>query len=132
MYPAAILVVHIILPLLIYSDVSSVFRVLRTRSKYILHREAGLIKTANAMIQHFNPICRAVRSFPQFAASRLIIALNDFDIPLPVRSETESLIYRIKDMFKSYIFDRPNDTSQKTLKWSNPLDQLLKDYVTKP
>jgi phosphate/sulfate permease len=54
---------------------------LRERSVTIMRRQRHLITRADALIQHFNPACRAARAFPELAASRLLLSLNDDDLP---------------------------------------------------
>ena len=46
-----------------------------------LRRYVGLMSHANALIHHFDPACRAARAFPELPVSRLLISLNDFDLP---------------------------------------------------
>jgi len=54
---------------------------LRDHAKHVMLRQKGLMKTANDFIHHFNPACRAARSFPHLVASRYLISLSDFDLP---------------------------------------------------
>jgi len=61
--------------------VRELFKVLEIRSSTILRRKTGLMKNTNSLIQHFNPACRAARSFPQLPISRLLMSFNDFDLP---------------------------------------------------
>ena len=64
---------------------------LRKRTKTIMLRNSikSTIKSTNnwmndskALIQRFNPSCRVARKFPQLAASRLLMTLNDYDLPI--------------------------------------------------
>lgn len=63
------------------NDVRTVHALLRERAKYITLRSRGLIRYSNSFIQHFNPACRAARAFPELAISRLLMSLNDHDLP---------------------------------------------------
>jgi hypothetical protein len=56
--------------------------VLRLRAKGILERRSNMLTSASAVIQHFNPACRVARKFPHLIASRLLLTLGDFDIPM--------------------------------------------------
>jgi hypothetical protein len=62
-------------------DVRVTHGLLRDRAKSIMLRKDGHMRTANALVQHFNPACRAARKFPHLAASRLLLSLNDQDLP---------------------------------------------------
>jgi hypothetical protein len=63
-------------------DVRVLHGLLRERAKAILMRRAGLMRNSNALVQHFNPACRAARAFAHLPSARLLMSLNDFDIPL--------------------------------------------------
>jgi hypothetical protein len=54
---------------------------LRERSKHIMQRQHGIIRDAHALIQHINPACRAAQAFPHLPASRLLLSINDHDLP---------------------------------------------------
>eukprot|EP00981_Chlorochromonas_danica_P004712 scaffold946_cov171-Ochromonas_danica.AAC.12 len=64
------------------ADVRSVSEQLLIRSRLILLRTSGLLREANALVQHFNPACRAARMFPSWPISRLLFSVNDRDLPL--------------------------------------------------
>ena len=64
------------------SDVRTVHALLRERAKYVLRRSSGLILYSDSLIQHFNPACRAARAFPELPISRLLMSLNDHDLPI--------------------------------------------------
>jgi len=36
------------------------------------------------LVQHFNPACRAARAVPHLNSAKLLIALNDFDLPITI------------------------------------------------
>jgi hypothetical protein len=54
---------------------------LSRRSKLIMMRTHGMVRDADALVQHFNPAVRAARMYPALPISRLLMSLNDHDIP---------------------------------------------------
>jgi hypothetical protein len=62
-------------------DINSITMELGKRAKTIMMRNKGLMRDANSAIQHFNPVCRLSRKFPQLTICRLLMSLNDHDIP---------------------------------------------------
>jgi hypothetical protein len=54
---------------------------LSRRSKLIMMRTHGMVRDADALVQHFNPAVRAARMYPSLPISRLLMSLNDHDIP---------------------------------------------------
>merc|ERR1719329_230322 len=62
-------------------DAHSIWRALRQRAKLVLGRMRGLMKSSNALVQHFNPACRVARVFPYLPVSRFLLSLSDHDIP---------------------------------------------------
>jgi len=56
--------------------------VLRDRAKAIISRNVGVVRDANAIVQHLSPACRTARQFPHLSMSRLLMSLNDHDIPI--------------------------------------------------
>jgi len=63
------------------SDIRQIFDALTSRFVYIIQRRAGAMRDANSLVQHLNPACRAARSYPQLPISRLLLAMNDYDVP---------------------------------------------------
>ncbi len=63
-------------------DIRNIFNWLKLRGRIVLMRTRGLMRDSNALIQHFNPACRASRMFPSLPISRFLMTLSDFDIPL--------------------------------------------------
>jgi hypothetical protein len=62
-------------------DVRQLCERLSKRSKLIMMRTHGMMRDADALIQHFNPACRAARMYPSLPMSRLLMSLNDHDLP---------------------------------------------------
>jgi len=56
--------------------------VLRDRAKAIVSRNVGVVRDANSLVQHLSPACRTARQFPHLSMSRLLLSLNDHDIPI--------------------------------------------------
>jgi len=54
---------------------------LREKARTIMSRSSGLLSNKNVLIQHLNPACRAACSYPSLPSSRLIMAINDYDLP---------------------------------------------------
>jgi hypothetical protein len=77
---------------------------LRDRAIFLLKRTKGSITHSNSLIQHFNPVCRAARYYPHFPISRLIISLNDFDLPTDYIVSTKSFWFRLENQFSTYIW----------------------------
>ena len=57
-------------------------KLLIDRSKLLLSRWHGLMHYHDCLRQHFNPACRVARTFPELAVSRLLMVLNDADLPV--------------------------------------------------
>jgi hypothetical protein len=66
---------------IITSDISILQEHLFSKFKLIMLRSSGLMRSANSLIQHMNPACRAARQFPGLPMSRLLMSLTDFDFP---------------------------------------------------
>jgi hypothetical protein len=79
--PVKIMCTHILPCQLITRDIATVKQTLLRRSRVIVSRTSGLIRTHRAHIQHFNAACRAARQFPHLQVSRLLLAVNDHDFP---------------------------------------------------
>jgi hypothetical protein len=79
--PFKIWLKHVGVAMIVSTDVRMLHYLLRSRAKAIMLRRAGLIRNANALVQHFNPACRAARAYPHLASARLLMSLNDFDLP---------------------------------------------------
>lgn len=71
---------------------------LRERSTVIMQRSQGIIRDADSLIQHVNPACRAAQSFPGLPASRLLLSINDYDLPvahvIEVKHRNDSILYK--------------------------------------
>jgi hypothetical protein len=63
-------------------DVRELCERLCLRTKLVMMRTHGMMRDADALVQHFNPACRAARMIPELPISRLLLSLNDHDIPL--------------------------------------------------
>eukprot|EP01037_Dinobryon_pediforme_P029193 gene29193-32750_t len=60
---------------------------LRDRSRLMLMRSSGVIQSYKWITQHLNPACRVARfySVAELPVSRLLRAVNDFDLPRNIR-----------------------------------------------
>merc|ERR1711871_1612373 len=85
--PLCLWAMHVAMPNVLRLDLILCWRILRTRARSLVtrnhHNKAGSIMDhqTNSMIQHFNPACRVARALPHLSVSRILIALNDFDMP---------------------------------------------------
>jgi hypothetical protein len=87
------------------TDVRSLHGVLRERARGIMLREKGLIRDADALIQHFNPACRAARAYPELASSRLLLSLNDFDLmAAKFITRPKKNVYNILNAVEDFLF----------------------------
>ncbi|KAJ1404972.1 hypothetical protein B484DRAFT_437024, partial [Ochromonadaceae sp. CCMP2298] len=57
------------------------------KTPLVLRRVTGGLRNCDELVQHLNPACRAARLLPALPVSRLLMSLNDRDVPLPKRSE---------------------------------------------
>jgi hypothetical protein len=74
-------------------DIHLCHGLLRERSSFLFKRRRGLIKNPQAIIHHLNPACRAARQHRTLAASRLLLALNDHDLPVQFLQEGPSTVW---------------------------------------
>merc|ERR1712054_229043 len=109
--PILIVWMHIIIPSFIESDVKKVYYGLRNRVMFILNRTSGLMKTSNAMCQHFNPVCRSVRDFPEYSIARMLMTMNDFDIPHDDPWESRNLFNKTVNAYQAIVYDKPDPTN---------------------
>merc|ERR1711871_981487 len=85
--PLCVCATHVVIPDVLRFDLILHWRMLRTRARSLVtrnhHNKAGSIMNhqTNSMIQHFNPACRVARALPHLSVSRILIALNDYDMP---------------------------------------------------
>jgi hypothetical protein len=62
-------------------EILALHHVIKLRGKTILRRSIGLMTHSHALMHHFNPACRAARLHTQLPVARLLMSLNDFDMP---------------------------------------------------
>ncbi len=80
--PMRIFISFIFLSSFTTTKVKLMHAALRNRTKGIIKRKKGIMKDSNSLVQHLNPACRAARHYSHLPMSRLLISLNDFDIPI--------------------------------------------------
>jgi hypothetical protein len=73
--------IYIMIPAFIRKDVLLIHRRLRNKGYLIMNRPCINVKFRNSKLQYTNAACTAARRMPEFPFSRLLIQLNDFDIP---------------------------------------------------
>ena len=123
--PILIVWIHIIIPSLIEQDVKKVYYGLRRRVMFILNRTAGLMKSSNALVQHFNPVCRSVRAFPEYSIARLLLTLNDFDIPHDLPWETRNLFNKTVNAYQAIVYDKPDPTNGVVIDYSMVIYEIF-------
>jgi hypothetical protein len=76
-------VVYVFSPAYILTDIQRMFKRLRNVGKMIMARRTvgATQKERCDTLQHFNAACRVARIRPKYLTSRLLIQLNDLDIP---------------------------------------------------
>jgi hypothetical protein len=80
--PMKILMKYYFISSIIINDIRIINKILKIKSKNIINRKFGMVNNAISLIQSFHPVNRLCREFPELPISRLILSLNDFDIPL--------------------------------------------------
>ena len=101
--PLKILIKWVYLPWQAKEDYTFLHKSLAARAKGILSKKVGLMKNANSLIQHFNPVCRAARSVPHLPCSRLLMTITDYDLPLPLSVQQKHMHLFDKDTFMGNI-----------------------------
>ena len=83
--PLKILIKRLGLSSVCGEKVQALHFLLERRARFLLTRTFGVMGVHSShLLQHFNPACRVARSFPHLPSSRLLISLNDTDLPLRV------------------------------------------------
>ena len=80
--PFKVFVMYVVLGHVPAQRVRYIHAVLRDRAKAILKRNTGIVTDSNSLVQHLSPACRTARMFPHLSMSRLLMSLNDHDIPI--------------------------------------------------
>ena len=136
--PVRIHIEYVMLCAVTQSRVRLVHGILRDRAKGIVQRIRGLMRDAHALVQHINPVCRAARRFPHLPVSRLLMSLNDYDIPVNrLEDDGACLSPTLNFMFKMaaqlvifgfvffmlLLFTLPKEI------WENVLDAILSIFI---
>ena len=64
------------------AEVSFLCKELSERSRIIMMRTFGNMREATSYQQHLNPACRVARQHPHLPISRLLLSVQDVDVPL--------------------------------------------------
>ena len=83
---------------IIMDKVNFLVNQLKKRVKQALSRRNGFLKSSS-VVQHLNPACRAARSVPHLSLARLLISLNDYDVPTAKSSVKSIFGYVYGTMF---------------------------------
>jgi hypothetical protein len=62
--------------------VRTVHALIREKLTGVLRRTSNVMSGSNSLVQHLNPACRAARKFPHLRMSRVLMSLNDYDVPV--------------------------------------------------
>ena len=72
---------------------------LKKAAKKTIYRKRGYLMGPSNVVQHLNPACRAARSVPHLSLARLLISLNDFDVPKAKKGSTSLFGYFYEAVF---------------------------------
>jgi hypothetical protein len=79
---------------LVSEEANRIKNILELRFQSIINRKKSIMSDALLPIQHFNVACRVARKFPQLASSRLLMSLNDYDVPkFSIQNNTRKLSF---------------------------------------
>jgi len=81
---------------LVDEEIRACLGLLRDRTEYLLQRTRGSMTNANCIIQHLNPVCRVARYYPRLPISRILLSLNDADIPIEFAVPSKPLLMRLE------------------------------------
>jgi hypothetical protein len=104
--------------MLVSADVKTIHSSLKKRIHFLLRRTNGLMKSANSIVQHFNPACRSARAFPDYSIPRLLMTLNDSDIPRRRPGEVHLLLEKMFNAYNAVVYDKPDPTDGVKIRWS--------------
>jgi len=80
-FPYSTLLWKLILPLMAKQEFQRLYFVLTKRFPRIFCRNTRYLQNVHCLLQHFHPVCRLARIFPQYPISRWLITLQDDDLP---------------------------------------------------
>lgn len=95
--PCKILVKWMVLNASVATDVRKFCEALSQRSLVMLRRTNGVVRNYNDMVQHFNPACRAARTYSSLPIARLLLSINDCDINMAPRAP--NMLLRVVNFF---------------------------------
>ena len=72
-------------------DIRDILAMIRDRVKKLFSRAKCNLENHSLLMQHTNSACRAARKFPHLKTSKLLISLNDFDLPSAASKKTHVL-----------------------------------------
>ncbi len=82
-HPFALWLKHIAIPAFARNDMVKMYGFLMYRARFIMTRVRGNMVNRHALVQHFNPACRAARMMPEVPSARLLLGLHDWDMGWP-------------------------------------------------
>ena len=84
--PSYVFVVWMGIPAMLSRELNGIKDLLYRRFNFVMRRTSGVVQnnSVHSLIQHFHPVCRAARLFPELPVARFLISLNDYDTAFPV------------------------------------------------
>jgi len=128
--PSRIWLKWIVINSVVSEDVRELVLGLKSRFMSILQRKAGVMRDANSLIQHLNPVCRVARLFPQLPISRFLFSLNDHDVPYALKKPGGALDKRSSSFLARISFALAVTLPTLLLLWISSLPAPLQDAVT--
>jgi hypothetical protein len=86
--PTKNLLQYLVIDALTYRELDLLKRFIVMRARPILMRRTGFFKFRYWAIQHTNPAVRSAREFPKLSVSKLLLCINDFDVPKGTKKRT--------------------------------------------
>ena len=80
MQPAKIFFKWVTITAFVADEIKLHHGMLKLRARHLLMRTAGLLRVG--LVQHTNPACRAARAHAELPIARLLMSLNDSDMPV--------------------------------------------------
>ena len=84
-------VFSIVLPSFFLPDLHALHDHLKHKFNIIISRKRGLIQAGVDIIQYTNPTCRASRTFSGCTMAKVLLSVNDFDMPIVLQYDESNL-----------------------------------------
>ncbi|RYH17407.1 hypothetical protein EON65_28665 [archaeon] len=94
---------YVMLQRVVIKDFFALWGAMMRKSRLILMRTGGMMRNSLDLVQHFNPACRAARAHPQWPVSRVLLSLQDVDMPIRAPINV-SAVYNVQQLVYSVCF----------------------------